>query len=257
MQMLLFAVAIAVVALMFYDFVSRVGLVNSARDIVVADTKLIDEQLSNDLLCSFKIVNIPDFLSYGYNSQVFPYDLGFSTQSVGLGETVQNTLIISVIEHKKNAATKNIIYAKNVSSDAKFFLIDPQFLLEGSGLENSWDKNNISLYPRAVSVKNIETSSPNSFVALKETMLGEKTLYIIPCSSLKEDSINCLKNILRVGCYKLKAEALKAGGSLPSSSTLVPSCFNVAVNISESKGTTKDYSWADCELLFAEITKVV
>jgi len=248
MQMLLFAVGIAIVAFMFYDFVSRVGLVNSARDLVVGNTKLVDEQLSNDLLCSFKITNIPDFLSYGFNSQRFAYDLGFSTQRVGAGENVQNTLIISVIEHKKSTLTKNVVYAKGIPSESEFVLVDTTFLLEGSGLEGSYGKTDIALYPRAASTKEIEASSPNSFIALKETVSGKKTLYIIPCSTLKEPN-NCLRNILRVGCFKLK-------NTSPSPSTLIPSCFNVAVSASETSEKTKNYTWADCTNFFPAITGV-
>jgi hypothetical protein len=246
MQMLLFAVGIAVVALMFYDFVSRVGLVNSAKDLVLSDTKLVDEQLSNDLLCSFKVTNIPDALTYGFNSQRFFYDLGFSSQTVGTGENVKNTLIVSVSEHKKTTAQKNVVYAKDISSDAKFVLIDSNFLLEGSGLEKSYDKTDIALYPRAASVREVAASSPNSFVALKEVKSGEKSLYIIPCSTLKEPN-NCLRNILRVGCYQLKQ-------TTPKDTDLVPSCFNISVEVSEDSDTRKNYTWANCKNFFPEIT---
>jgi len=248
MQMLLFAVGIAVVALMFYDFVSRVGLVDSSKNLAVGNTKLIEEQLTNDLLCSFKLATIPDYLVYGFNSQRFFYDLDFATQTVGEGDNIQNTLILSVIEHKSSSKTKNIVYSKSIPSNSNFVLISPQFLLEGSGLKASYDQPEIALYPRAASTKEIQASSPNSFIALKETLLGKKTLYIIPCSSLKEPN-NCLRNVLRVGCYKLKIAETP-----PTASTLVSSCFNVAVQASESSEKTKNYTWADCQTFFPEVT---
>jgi len=249
MQMLIFAVGIAVVALLFYDFIARVGLAQSSNTLLLTTTKKVSDQLNDDLLCSFKQTTIPDQLRVGINNTPFYYDLEFSKDILGGGENPQSVLIMRIVEHTKNTSSdkRNIIVAKSVISDASFVLIDPQFISELSGLESSYDKELISLYPRAASKSEVQASSPNAFVALKEVISGKKTVYIIPCATEKEPN-NCMRNILRVGCFKLK------GSSGLTNQTLIPSCFNVSTVADSSIDKTLNYSWADCQALFPEIT---
>jgi hypothetical protein len=259
MQMLLFAVGIAVVALMFYDFVARIGLSESANTLLITNAKLVSDQTNNDLLCSDKFTTLPSALSFGFNSDQFFYDLEFSKQNQGSGSTepgsYYNLLIMRIVEHNRNAATsttpvkKNIIASQSIISDAEFVLVDPGFLLETTGLEASYNSGNnqsISLYPRASSRTAVLASSPDSYAIVKEVIRGKKIVYIIPCSTEKEAG-NCIANILRVGCYKLKL-------TNPNNSDPVPSCFNKSSQVNAGAvNTSVNYKWSDCKLLFPEI----
>ncbi|MFA5126371.1 MAG: hypothetical protein WC462_05215 [archaeon] len=249
MQMLVFAVGIAIVALLFYDFVSRIGLAESANTLLISNSKIVSDQMNNDLLCSDKFTTLPNVLTYGFSNEAFPYELEFSKQSFGSGDTIENLLILRIVEHKSASTKKNIVAAKSVSSDAEFILVDTDFISETSPLEKSYNdgKNTeISLYPRAAS-KGVQASSPNAFVALKEVKDGKKTIYIIPCATEKEPN-NCVRNILRVGCLLLKLDGKT------NSDDLVPSCFNKSTQASASYEKSRNYTWADCKSLFSEVT---
>jgi hypothetical protein len=249
MQMLLFAVGIAVVALLFYDFIARVGLAQSANTLLVTTSKKVSDQLNDDLLCSIKQATIPDQLRVGINNTPFYYDLEFSKDTFGTEDSKQNILVMRIVEHTKSTSPdkRNIIAAKSISTDSEFVLVDPLFLKELSGMANSYDMPAISLYPRAASKSEVQASSPNAFVALKEVVNGKKKIYIIPCATEKEPN-NCMRNVLRVGCFKLATAA-----SL-TDRTLIDSCFNVSTVADSSIDKTLNYTWADCKTLFPEIT---
>ena len=255
MQMLFFAVGIAVVAFMFLNFVSIIGLQRSADALLNYDIKLVSDQTTADLLCSFKQTTIPDKIVYGVNSAPFFYDLEFIKQIVTQGDETTlptNILIMRVSEHQsaKNAdpTKKRVISAKSIVSEAEFILIDPVFLADLSPLnETSYNVNSISLYPRAASTQGT-AASPNGFVALREVVNGRKYIYIIPCASEKEPN-NCLMNIFRVGCYKLKTEHPEK-----TQDTLIDSCFNIILPSSTNSEKTKNYTWKDCVTMFPSIT---
>lgn len=244
MQMLFFAVAIAVVALLFYAFVSNIGLSESANNLLLSNSRVISDQLNNDLLCSDKFAVLPDALTKGFSADRFFYDLEFSKQTFGSGDNITNTLILRIVEHKRSDQQKaNVITAKSISTEGEFILVDPIFIVEDSKVDSSYDKEFISLYPRASSKTAVQASSPDAFVALKEVVGGKKTIYIIPCSTEKEPN-NCIRNILRVGCFKLS----KKTNLLDSD--LIPSCFNKSTSVSDTIDVTRNYTWADCKTLF-------
>ncbi len=250
MQMLIFAIGVAIVALMFYDFVSKIGLFESANYQLLEEAKAIDGQLSTDSPCSFDIVSIPEVITYGYDQKRFYYELGFSKQSVGSGDNVQNKLILSIVEYKKDPKDLEITAARSVASRAEFRLVDSQFLLEGSNLDASYGGGTIQetyYYPRAAS-KTEQESAPNSFVAFKDTTGGKSYLYIIPCSTRKEPN-NCLRNILRLGCHKLKTEYPNK-----TNDTMIPSCFNISTQASDSSDKQKEFDWGDCQTFFPDVT---
>jgi len=275
MQMLMFAVGIAVVAILFYNFITSVGLSQQAETIAISNAKLIADQLNNDLLCSDKFTSIPDRLTYGMLNDPLFYDLEFSRQPGGIAaDTGQefNNLIVRVTEHKSSAtAKKTSLAAKIVTSDAKFVLVDPTFIFETSDIGASYKENkneSITIYPRAASKSSTITNTPNAFVALKEVKDGLKTMYIIPCSTEGEPN-NCVRNVLRLGCHLLKISGNATADSL------VPSCFNISTNVTDnyvpsktcsanglctitSTGTytvsSKTYTLKDCACLFNEST---
>jgi hypothetical protein len=250
MQMLIFAIGVAVVCLMFYDFVSKIGLIEPAQYQLLEDAKAIDGQISAESPCSFDVISIPEVITYGYDQKRFYYELGFSKQSVGSGENIQNKLILSIVEHKKDPKDRSIVVAKSVASRAEFRLVDSKFLLEGSNLDSSYDSGTLQevfYYPRAAS-KTEQESAPNSFVAFKDTILGKEYLYIIPCSTRKEAN-NCLRNILRLGCHILKTE-----NPNKTNDTMIPSCFNISTQASDSSDKQKEFTWGDCQTFFPDVT---
>ncbi|MFA6268940.1 MAG: hypothetical protein WCW13_02410 [archaeon] len=254
MQMLLFAVGIAIVALLFFDFVSRVGLSESAKTLLITNTKVISDQINNDLLCSDKFVTLPDALTYGYKNDRLFYDLEFSKQQLGDNQDFSNLLILRIVEHKPSNSTakKNIIGSNSFISDAEFVLIDPGFLPETAPLEKYYNSasgepnTTISLYPRASSKTSVYTGAPDSYSVVKEVVDGKKKVYIIPCTS--ERANNCVENILRVGCYKLKTSK----GSTPNNDDLVPSCFNKSSQVGTYSDVSRNYTWKDCVALFGQ-----
>jgi len=282
MQMLLFATGIAVVALLFYNFVSGVSITQQAQTLAIANAKLVSDQLSNDLLCSDKFTAIPDRLTYGMMNEPVFYDLEFSRQPGGSAsisgsagtEQVFNKLIVRVSQHNNNPNSKKVpLAADSLVSDADFVLVDPNFLLEMTDIGvsyNGGNNNSITIYPRAALKKGVAVNTPNAFVALKEVVGGKKTMYIIPCSTSGEPN-NCVRNVLRLGCHMLKSNTASS-----SASDQVRSCFNISTNVVDnfvptkvtttsglvssivpSSGSyevsTKAYNRKDCECLFPEV----
>ncbi|VVB74804.1 Uncharacterised protein [uncultured archaeon] len=279
MQMLLFATGIAVVALLFYNFVSGVSVTQQAQTIAIANAKLVSDQLSNDLLCSDKFTSIPDRLTYGMMNEPVFYDLEFSkqpggTSSAGGVDQVFNKLIVRVSQHNNNPNSKKVaLAADSLMSDAEFVLVDPNYLLEMTDIGVSYNGGNnssITIYPRAASKTGVASNTPNAFVALKEVVAGKKTMYIIPCSTSGEPN-NCVRNVLRLGCHMLEVDGKT------SQTDLVRSCFNISTNVSDnfvptkvtttsglvssvvpSSGSyevsTKAYTLRDCSCLFPEVT---
>ena len=259
MQMLFFAVGIAVVAFLFLNFVSVIGLQRGADALLNSDMKLVSDQITSDVSCSFKQTNIPDKLVYGANSAPFFYDLDFIKQVVTTpsdSSTATSVLIMRISEHQvvkaadladpelreKLEAKRKVISAKSIISEYEFVLIDPAFLADLTPLNSTtYNVPSMSLYPRAASAQGI-AASPNGFVALKNG--DEKKVYIIPCASEKEPN-NCLMNIFRVGCYKLKMEHLDK-----TPDTLVDSCFNIILPSVDNSEKTKNYTWKDCITMF-------
>lgn len=257
MQMLFFAVGITVVAFLFLNFVSVIGLQKTADALLNYDIKLVADQTTADLLCSFKQTTIPDKLVYGISSSPFFYDLEFVKQSLTTGSdssSATNVLIMRISEHQVvragatlDPAKKKVISAKSITSEAEFILIDPAFLADLTPLnETTYNVPSISLYPRAASTQG-SAASPNGFVALREVVNGKKFIYIIPCASEKEPN-NCLMNIFRVGCYKLKTEHPNL-----TQDTLLNSCFNIILPSLDNSEKTKNYTWRDCITMFPAI----
>jgi len=261
MQMLFFAVGIAVVAFLFLNFVSVIGLQKTADALLTTDLKIVSDQTTADLLCSFKQTTIPDKLVYGVNSAPFFYDLEFIKEKLNtsLGsdsDEYTNILIMRISEHQAipksgaapDPAKKKVVSAKSVLSDVEFILIDPIFLTDLSPLTpNSYNVDSITLYPRAAST-GANAASPNAFVALREIVNGKKKVYIIPCATEKEAN-NCLMNIFRVGCYKLKNEH----SANLTADTQMDSCFNIILPSSGDSDKTKNFTWKDCVTMFPAI----
>lgn len=253
MQMLFFAIGIGLVAFLFLNFVSVIGLQKNADALLSYHLKIISDQANADLLCSFKQTTIPDKLVYGVNSAPFFYDLELEKQEIVAGdESIPsvNNLILRIVEHKptKDSSKRNIISARSITSESKFILVDPAFLADLSPInETTYDKSVISLYPRAASTQG-SAASPNGFVALREVVDGKKFIYIIPCATSKEPN-NCLMNVLRVGCYKLTKDHPDK-----TSTTMVDSCFNIILPSVDQTSKTKNYTWKDCVSMFPEMS---
>ncbi len=248
--MLFFAVGVAVVALLFYNFIVTLGLHQDANNMLLTNARIVSDQLNSDLTCSFKTTSIQDRFYYGIGGIPLYYDLEMTKQSFGdasLGNQ-QNQLIMRIVEHKSSTRqnqTKNVLATKAILTDAQIVLIDPGFLKELAGISDvHYNKDIIALYPRAGSSSELQASSPDSFVALKEIENGKTTIYIIPCATAKESqSNNCLNNILRLGCYKLSKEYT---GNLNADNPLLPSCFNVTTQLGPEIERSKNFRWADC-----------
>ena len=234
--MLIFATGIFIVALMFYGFVSGIELKTVTISNLEVDAKVIEEQINNDSLCSFKSIAIPESFNFGLggSSRLF-YDLVFSKEDVG-GNT---QLILSIKEHNKD----EIIVARSVIAKGGVVLVDPGFIASDDPIAPFYDEDEIVLYPRAAITNN--KAPANSFVALKEVILGNQTIYIIPCSTYIESDPNipnnCIVNILKVGCYKLKLDE----GS-PSDTDVVSDCFDVAREVLEGQGLVSGLTWKQC-----------
>ncbi len=234
MQMLLFAAGIFLVGILFLGFISGLELKTTADNLLLnTSSGVISVLSSKEGLCYSKSLSIPDRLSFGFNGsdQVF-YDLNISWVTIG----DKNELILSINEHGK----KNIISARKVSMQEQIILIDPGFLAEDSALTNYYDKKQITLYPRAAN-KGPQASAPNSFVMVKEVQGGKGTIYIIPCTTLREETPkNCIRNVLRVGCYKLAA-------TNPSESDSISQCFDITRELSGSGTQVSGMTWAQCK----------
>ena len=236
MNMLLFATGIFVIAMMFLGFVSGIQLKEIVSNNLEIDKTLIQQQLSDISLCSFESTSIPDKISYGFGLSQLPYDLVFTKYKVGNN----SILTISINEHGK----KNVIDAKKIETTADIFLVSEDFIQEDTVITDQlFGLDEIDLYPRSAYKNN--TAPADSFVALKEVSGGNTNLYIIPCSSqIKDTPTNCIKNILKVGCYLLSEKPSKTDADL------VTSCFDITREISESGAETKGMSWKDCKSMF-------
>lgn len=234
MQMLLFAAGILFVAVLFLGFISNLELKTTADNLLLnTSSGIISVLSSKEGLCHSTSLSIPDRLSFGFNgsSQVF-YDLSISWVTIN----DKNELILSINEHDK----KNVISARKVSMAESIVLVDPGFLPElDVGLNNYYDKQKIVLYPRAAN-KGVQSSAPNSFYIIKEVKGGQGTIYIIPCTTLHDETPNnCVRNVLRVGCHKLAA-------TNPNSSDSIDQCFDITREISDSGTQVSGMTWAQC-----------
>ncbi len=231
MQMLLFATGIFVVAILMYNFVSGLELRDIASSQLILESKIIEEQLGVDSICSFKSIYLPERINYGITNTSLLYDLDFSKQST----PTKNILTLSLVEH----GTKGIIYSKSIETELTVFLLSPEFMFDNEMVSDSYlNADTISLYPRTAS-KGPQAMAPNSFIALKN---GEKSeLYIIPCSSMIKESnspSNCIANIIRVGCFALKKEK-----GTPADSDIIPTCFDITREL----GERAPVKWIDCK----------
>jgi len=233
--MLLFATGVFVVAMMFLGFVSSIQLKEVVASNLEIDKTLIQQQLSDISLCSFESISIPERLTYGFGLSQIPYDLVFTEDTIG----EKSILSISINEHGK----KNSVDSRKIEMGADVILVAPDFIQEDAIITDSLvDLHEIVLYPRAAFKQN--QAPADSFVALKEVDGGETNLYIIPCSSqIKDTPSNCIKNILKVGCYFLSKTS-------HTDSSVVNSCFDVTREISESGAQTKGMTWKDCKSMF-------
>ena len=235
MNMLLFATGVFVIAMMFLGFVSSIQLKEVVASNLEIDKTLIQQQLSDISSCSFESISIPERLTYGFGLSQVPYDLVFTEDTIG----EKSILSISIKEHGK----KNSIDSRKIEMGADVVLVSPDFIQEDAIITDQLvDLHEIVLYPRAAFKQN--QAPADSFVALKEVIGGETNLYLIPCSSqIKDTPSNCIKNILKVGCYFLSKNS-------PSDSSLVTDCFDVTREISASGAETKGMTWKDCKGLF-------
>ena len=238
MNMLLFATGIFVIAMMFLGFVSSIQLKEVVSNNLEINKTLIEQQLSDISLCSFESISIPEKLTYGFALSQVPYDLIFTEFPIG-----QKTILsMSINEHGKD----NAIDARKIEMNASVILVSPDFIQEDEIITGSHvGGSEILLYPRAAFKANLAPA--DSFVALKEVLDGEVILYIIPCSSqIKDTPSNCIKNILKLGCYYLD----KRSGGTPASSDQVSDCFDVTREISEGGVETKGMTWKNCQDMF-------
>jgi hypothetical protein len=246
MQMLMFAVGISIVALLLLNFVGSIGLKQEADSVLFQTKKIIEEQLSTDAPCTDKFINIPDSFVNGFNRRPYFYDLGFFVETLGSGEQQASSLSMTVSEHRPSSSERRYVSGQLITSEASFVLVDSAFLLEGSGLLNSFGKNPVFFNPRAASSSPIlGESSPNNIAIVKDTTEGKVTIYIIPCTSLN-NSYTCTRNILRVGCYLLKQKN-------PVNATKVQSCFNIETEVAPDK--SKNFTWEDCQSYFSDALK--
>ena len=235
MNMLLFATGIFLVTMMFLGFVSSIQLKEIVANNLEIDKTLIQQQMSDISSCSFESLSIPEKLTYGFGLSQVPYDLVFTDDEIG----EKSLLSISINEHGKT----NVIDARKLELAADVRLISPEFIAEDGLITSSIiDVSESILYPRAALKQNIAPA--DSFVALKEVSGGKTNLYIIPCSSqIKDTPSNCIRNILKVGCYLIST-------SSPSNDTLVHDCFDITREISETGAETKGMTWKDCKDMF-------
>jgi hypothetical protein len=235
MQMLLFATGILVVALMMYGFISNVELKNVSAGTLDVSAQIIEEQVNTESLCSFKKISIPEVLRYGLNgSNRLFYDLKFAKEEVG----ASNLLILAIAEHKKDT----IVDSRSVALDAEIVLVDPGFIAENEPLDSYYDKQMVTLYPRS-SASGI-LAAPNAFVALKEVKLGNTIIYIIPCSSRKNEiPNNCIANVLRTGCYLL-------GETTPEDNDEIEDCFDISRDVLDVAERKHPLNWENCKDLY-------
>ncbi len=239
MNLLIFATAVFVIALMMLSFTANIELKNITASNLNLNVQIIEEQLNNPSLCSYKSITIPDVLRFGLNNKsLLFYELKFSK----IKEGEYTTLILSVNERGKTS----ILDARKIITDAEVILIDPGFIYTGDPIEHYFldeDIETISLYPRA-ELKGDQVVAPNAFVALKRIVNNNEKIYIIPCSTAKKESpTNCLRNILRIGCYELKKES----GTNILNNTQLHECFNISYQIDETQEFGSKYDWQRCK----------
>ena len=241
MQMLLFATGILIVALMMYGFISDVELKNVSAGVLETSATIIDAQMGIDSSSSYKKTAIPEILRYGLNgSNRLFYDLHFSSGKEG-GESF---LVLSIAEHRR----KNIIDSKKLFLDAKIVLIDPEIITEGkinSNLFLDEEAERIMLYPRSSAGGLL--AAPNAFVALKEVdRTGETTIYIIPCSSRKNEiPNNCIANVLRTGCYLLSENT-----PAPADDDNIRKAFDITRDVLDVSERKDPLTWMNCQDLY-------
>ncbi len=247
MQMMIFAVAMMVIALMFFNFISGMQLKNITASTLELQAQTISGQLGIDSLCSFETTTIPEYFDSGFGTSRLYYDFVFAKV-----ESENNTrLILSINEHGK----EKIYDARNIIVNGKVTLVDPSFIASTDPISSGNIKDSIALYPRE-SNKGNQYAPPNAFVTLKEVEGGILNLYIIPCTTLVKNFSdangviyylnNCEENILRVGCYKL---SLERGGN-PAPNDRIGQCFEIDKEIIESENFTtqsNQLSWQDCK----------
>jgi len=244
MQMLVFATGMAVIGILFLNFISGIELKSVAENNIIDVEKIINERLSSENLCSSNSLVVPDVLYYGLggNSRLF-YDLIFSKVSF----SDHNLLVISISEHGKN----RILSSRKIPIKGSIVFVKPDFLI-GENYSDFGSFYNVSdeiiLYPRATYTGK-QVAPPNSFIALKEVNNGQVTLYVVPCSSLlnpvKDSGLtsNCTSNLLLVGCYKLKMQN-------PNNNSTVSNCLSLAITSGSGVTQSEEVTWDDCKRLF-------
>jgi len=230
MQMLLFATAMFVVALLFYNFIAGMETATAASNTLMLSEKAIKEQVKVDSLCSMKIQQIPENFNYGISGGQLYYDMVFSKQPVGDA----NALILSIAEKGK----PNYIASQSILEKANFVLIDPGFMAAGESIKSYYNKDTIKLSPRSM-IGGQQLAAANSFVIVKEVSGGVTNLYIIPCATAIKYS--CQTNVARVGCLRLSQ--IKAS---PVDSDMIPSCFAYSV-LTDTGSTKLNIDWKDCK----------
>jgi hypothetical protein len=245
MQMLLFATAMFVLVLVLLNFISGFQVNSIVSSNLELYSTTISSQLTNDSLCSFETVSLPDFFAFGVNnSSRLYYDLSFS--KIDFGNDIEK-LVVSVKEHNKDI----VVAATSINVFGEVVLLDPGFIAADDPITDEYylDDEPMLLYPRESSAENY--SPPNAFVALKQINKGDLKLFIIPCTTYGKTFssassytplTNCEKNILKVGCAELKK-------TYPIDDDRIHQCFEVERQVTtggDNSSSKRKLTWSDC-----------
>ncbi|MFA5357664.1 MAG: hypothetical protein WC308_01960 [archaeon] len=221
MNMLLFATGIFVIALAFLFFIQGRDLTTAATNLLQQNVLTIGGQINQDALCSRKVVGIPDRLRYGINESAL-YEIDFQVVNIYAGsssEPKKNELILSLYNNElgKTNPNRKVVASQSVTTDADIVLISDEVVrLNLSQIEPTvYDIGNMNLSgPKPLVLFPRAEIPVDSFYIVKEISDGNKTLYIIPCTS----SIlgNCAKVLSEVGCYKAMLGNYQDNQKIPS-----------------------------------------
>ncbi len=233
MNMMVFATGVFIVVFLFLSFITSTGETREALSLLQNQAKVIEEQINVGSLCSLKAQSIPDTLRKGIGADYLFYEMIFSKISLGEGK---NVLQLSISERGK----KNIIASQSVYTFADIILIDPEYLKESEPVDNYYNTQDvIKLFPRG-------ETAPNSYIVIKEVFEGKESIYIVPFTSYQQQSRS--QGIVKVGCYLLKKR-----NPIAADNTLIPSCFNVSLELTQTSGSTNmNITKAECKNILGE-----
>jgi hypothetical protein len=233
MNFMIFAFAVAIIALLMLSFTGGIELKNVTEANLNAQVQTIQEQLNSSSTSAFDSISIPNTINYGLNkSNRLFYELGFSRVEVG----DSRALILSIFEH----GSEEVIDSKRIVTNAEVILIDPGFIATDDPIGNYYGVDFMSLYPRAA-LSGDQATPPNAFSVLKSTRGGQEYLYIVPCSTLKSESYNnCQYNVIRLGCFELSKEG-------PSLNDNIYIDFAITLENPSTGEQVTGWTWEDCQ----------